>query len=59
LWPDQGEDVGFIYARILPEIGEWKKWFPVQIEKIQKRYEHEKPNPQYSTHTESSKNGRC
>ena len=25
-WPDQGEDVGFVYARILPGIGKWKKW---------------------------------
>ena len=23
-WPDQGEDIEFVYARILPEIGEWK-----------------------------------
>ena len=54
-WPDQGEDIGFVYARILPEIGEWKKWFPAQIEKIQKQRKNEKPNPEYSTHTESSK----
>jgi hypothetical protein len=54
-WPDQEEDIGFIYARILPGIGEWKKWSPAQIEKIQKQRKHEKPNPQYSIHTESSK----
>ena|SRR5947208_11763626 len=54
-WPDQGEDIGFVYARILPEIGEWKKWSPAQIEKIQKQRKNEKPNPEYSTHTESSK----
>ncbi|CAG8434252.1 3254_t:CDS:2 [Diversispora eburnea] len=33
---NQGEDISFIYARILPEIGEWKKWSSTQIEKIQK-----------------------
>ena len=27
-WPDQGEDAGFVCARILPGIGEWKKWSP-------------------------------
>ena len=54
-WPNQEEDVGFIYARILPGIGEWKKWSPAQLAKIQKKHKHEKPNPQYSTHTESSK----
>ncbi|RHZ54903.1 hypothetical protein Glove_421g102 [Diversispora epigaea] len=54
-WPDQGENSGFICARILPGIGEWKKWSPVQIEKIQKERINEKPNPQYSTHSESSK----
>ena len=54
-WPDQGEDIGFVCARILPGIGEWKKWSPAQIEKIQKQRKNEKPNPEYSTHTESSK----
>ena len=54
-WPDQGEDIGFICARILPGIGEWKKWSPAQIEKIQKQRKNEKPNPEYSTHIESSK----
>ncbi|RHZ60311.1 hypothetical protein Glove_355g18 [Diversispora epigaea] len=33
-WPDQGEYIGFIYVRISPEIGEWKKWASTQIEKI-------------------------
>lgn len=54
-WPDQEEDAGFVCARILPGIGEWEKWSPAQIEKIQKRRKNEKPNPEYSTHTESSK----
>jgi hypothetical protein len=54
-WPDQGEDTGFVCARILPGIGEWKKWSPIQIEKIQKQRKSEKPNPEYSTHIESSK----
>jgi len=54
-WPDQGEDAGFVCARILPGIGEWKKWSPAQIEKIQKRRKNEKPDPEYSIHTESSK----
>ena len=35
-WPDQGEDIGFIYARILPEIGEWKKWSSTQLKKFKK-----------------------
>ena len=47
--------MGFVCARILPEIGEWKKWSSAQIEKIQKRKKNEKPNPEYSTHIESSK----
>ncbi|GBB84692.1 hypothetical protein RclHR1_11280002 [Rhizophagus clarus] len=54
-WPVQGEDIGFVCTRILPGIGEWKKWFPAQIKKIQKQRKNEKPNPEYSTHTESSK----
>ncbi|CAB4421215.1 unnamed protein product [Rhizophagus irregularis] len=54
-WPVQGEDTGFVCARILPGIGEWKKWSPAQIKKIQKRRKNEKPNPEYSIHTESSK----
>jgi hypothetical protein len=54
-WPAQGEDTGFVCARILPGIGEWKKWSPAQIKKIQKQRKNEKPNPEYSTHTESSK----
>ena len=47
--------MGFVCARILPGIGEWKKWSPAQIEKIQKQKKNEKPNPEYSTHIESSK----
>ena len=54
-WPDQGEDIEFVCARILPGIGEWKKWSPIQIEKIQKQRKSEKPNPEYSAHIESSK----
>jgi hypothetical protein len=54
-WPDQEDDTGFVCARILPEIGEWKKWSPIQIEKIQKQRKSEKPNPEYSTHIEFSK----
>ncbi|CAB5124315.1 unnamed protein product [Rhizophagus irregularis] len=54
-WPAQGEDTGFVCARILPGIGEWKKWSPAQIKKIQKQRKNEKPNPEYSTHTEPSK----
>ena len=54
-WPVQGEDMGFVCARILPGVGEWKKWSPAQIGKIQKQRKNEKPNPEYSTHTESSK----
>ena len=34
---------------ILPGIGEWKKWSPAQIGKIQKQRKNEKPNPEYST----------
>ncbi|GES80415.1 hypothetical protein GLOIN_2v326913 [Rhizophagus clarus] len=52
---DQEEDTGFVCARILPGIGEWKKWSPIQIKKIQKQRKSEKPNPEYSTHIESSK----
>ncbi|CAB4386655.1 unnamed protein product [Rhizophagus irregularis] len=44
MWPVQGEDTGFVCARILPGIGEWKKWSPAQIKKIQKRRKNEKPN---------------
>ncbi|UZO23826.1 uncharacterized protein OCT59_016156 [Rhizophagus irregularis] len=54
-WPAQGEDTGFVCARILPGIGEWKKWSPAQIKKIRKQRKNEKPNPEYSTHTEPSK----
>ena len=25
IWPDQGEDAGFVCARILPGIGKWEK----------------------------------
>ena len=47
--------MGFVCARILPGVGEWKKWSPAQIEKIQKWKKNEKPNSEYSTHIESFK----
>ncbi|CAB4376556.1 unnamed protein product [Rhizophagus irregularis] len=55
MWPAQGENTGFVCARILLGIGEWKKWSPAQIKKIRKQRKNEKPNPEYSTHTEPSK----
>ena len=35
-WPDQGEDIGFVYAKILPEIGEWKN----SLQLKQKRFKN-------------------
>ncbi|RHZ77227.1 hypothetical protein Glove_184g100 [Diversispora epigaea] len=54
-WPTDGENVGFILGRSLPGIGDWKKWSPVQIEKISKNKIFEKPDPICSTHTQSTK----
>src|SRR5437763_4717485 len=42
-WPDQGEDIGFVYVRILPEIGEWKKWSPAQIERFKNKEKMKNP----------------
>ncbi|CAG8662514.1 11369_t:CDS:2 [Dentiscutata erythropus] len=40
-WP-QDDDIGYIYARTLPGIREWKKWSPAQVMKITKNHNLDK-----------------
>ncbi|RHZ68621.1 hypothetical protein Glove_294g79 [Diversispora epigaea] len=54
-WPVEGENEGYIFAQVMPEIGTWKKWLPNQITKISKKRTFEKPNPTVSDHTEPTK----
>ncbi|CAB5332294.1 unnamed protein product [Rhizophagus irregularis] len=49
------EKVGYIHARALPGIGEWKEWSPENIEKIVKKRKIEKPNPTFTPHTQFTK----
>ena len=50
MWPDEGVEQGFIYARSLPEIGNWINFTPQKIGNIMKNYSIEKPNPKTSEH---------
>ena len=50
MWPDEGIEQGFIYARSLPGIGNWIKFTPQKIGSIMKNYFIEKPNPKTSEH---------
>ncbi|RHZ82295.1 hypothetical protein Glove_109g253 [Diversispora epigaea] len=50
-WPTNEENSGYIFARALPEIGEWKIWSSEKIKKIIKKRRIEKPNPTYSQHS--------
>jgi len=49
-WPTEGQYAGYIRARSLPNIGEWKNFSPVQIQKLSKA-EITKSQPQISTPT--------
>ncbi|EXX65763.1 hypothetical protein RirG_130140 [Rhizophagus irregularis DAOM 197198w] len=54
-WPTDEEKVGYIHARALLGIGEWKEWSLEKIEKIVKKRKIEKPNPTFTSHTQSIK----
>ncbi|RHZ51174.1 hypothetical protein Glove_482g8 [Diversispora epigaea] len=54
-WPTDEENSGYIFARALPGIGEWKIWSTEKIEKIIKKRKIEKPNPIYSQPSELNK----
>ncbi|CAB4442453.1 unnamed protein product [Rhizophagus irregularis] len=54
-WPTDEEKVGYIHARALPEIGEWKEWSLEKIEKIVKKRKIEKLNSTFTSHTQSIK----
>ncbi|CAG8513971.1 24284_t:CDS:2 [Gigaspora rosea] len=49
-WPDEGEEASSILARLIPELGPWKKYTPVQIIKITKDHIFKKPEPLLSEH---------
>ncbi|CAG8712935.1 677_t:CDS:1, partial [Dentiscutata heterogama] len=49
-----GDNIEFICARELPEVGEFKKWSPAEIQKIKKGKKIDKPELQYINHTEPS-----
>src|SRR5688572_24898412 len=51
-WPVEGSHAGFIQARALPNIGEWKNYSPNQIKKIAKT-EINKPQPLISEPTKA------
>ncbi|CAJ0759767.1 3369_t:CDS:2 [Entrophospora sp. SA101] len=55
VWPDEGVEKGYIFARPLPGIGSWIKFSPQKIGNILKNYSIKKPNPKISQHTHSDK----
>ncbi len=55
MWPDEGEEKDFIYARPLPGIGAWIKFSPKKIGNIIKDYSIQKPDPKVSEHTHPDK----
>jgi len=55
VWPDEGVEKGYIFARPLPGIGSWIKFSPQKIGNILKNYSIENPNPKISQHTHSDK----
>ncbi|CAG8799726.1 5973_t:CDS:1, partial [Dentiscutata erythropus] len=50
-WPDEEEEVRYILARSLPELGPWEKYTLEQIIKIAKDYIFKRPEPLLSEHT--------
>ena len=54
-WPTDDENAGYIHARALPGIGEWKEWSPEKVEKVVKKRKIEKPNPTFTPHTQFTK----
>ncbi|CAB4416349.1 unnamed protein product [Rhizophagus irregularis] len=54
-WPTDEEKIGYIHARALPGIGEWKEWSPEKIEKIVKKQKIERPSPIFTPHTQPTK----
>ncbi|CAG8777551.1 3664_t:CDS:2, partial [Acaulospora morrowiae] len=53
-WPINGENAGFILARALPNIGEWRLFSPTDVSKLTEK-KIKKPNPNISTYTKPSK----
>ncbi|RIB10304.1 hypothetical protein C2G38_2043609 [Gigaspora rosea] len=49
-WPIEGEFAGYILARSMPNIGNWKSFSPTQLSKLYKT-EITKPYPQFSDHS--------
>ncbi|RHZ76642.1 hypothetical protein Glove_194g125 [Diversispora epigaea] len=54
-WPNDENDIGYIYGRALPGFGTWNKFSPYQIQKISKERIFVKPNPMISQHTKPNK----
>ncbi|CAG8678450.1 15746_t:CDS:2, partial [Cetraspora pellucida] len=51
----QDDNIGYIYARVLPGIGEWKKWSSAQVMKIIKKQNLDMLNPTFIAYTENNK----
>ncbi|CAG8740651.1 35086_t:CDS:2 [Gigaspora margarita] len=49
------EKIGFIAAKALLEIGDWKEWSPADLNNITKSQKIEKPNSSSTNHTQSHK----
>ncbi|CAG8591391.1 15639_t:CDS:2, partial [Dentiscutata erythropus] len=50
-WPDEGEEVRYILAKSLPELGPWKKYASEQIIKITKDHIFKRPELLLLEHT--------
>ncbi|CAG8741800.1 14748_t:CDS:2, partial [Racocetra fulgida] len=54
-WSTDSEKIGFIAARALPGIGDWKEWSLTNLNNITKSQKIEKPNPISTNHTQPHK----
>ncbi|RHZ76219.1 hypothetical protein Glove_200g8 [Diversispora epigaea] len=54
-WPNDEDDIGYIYGRALPSFGTWNKFSPHKIQKISKERVFVKPNPMITQHTKPNK----
>ncbi|CAG8785421.1 6160_t:CDS:2, partial [Dentiscutata erythropus] len=51
-WPTNGEKIGFIAARALPELEDWKEWSLANLNNITKSQKTENPNPTSTNYTQ-------
>ncbi|CAB5393610.1 unnamed protein product [Rhizophagus irregularis] len=55
VWPNDTDEAGYIYGRVLPGFSLWNKFSPSKIQKIAKEQIFVKPNPIITQHTKPNK----